>query len=128
MFRALDMQPTNSVMRHYLLDILQEATSSGDPWHARVQRSHSLVACFVEMLCGHRGILLEFGCGTVPLLRSCLSTGRACVSLDSDESIISAYVCPMITSSQNQRREEASTSLDVEDEGDRPLGGNPFDD
>ncbi|MCO5608266.1 hypothetical protein L7F22_062472 [Adiantum nelumboides] len=127
MFRLLGMKPTDSVMRHYLPDNARAFSSLGEPWRGALQRSHSLLACFVVMLCRQKGICLEFGCGTAPILAACLATGRACASIDSDEDIIVSCVQSMYLS-KKKHREETSTSMDMDDEGDRYVGGNPFDD
>ena len=44
-----------------------------------------------------------------------------------DDSIITGFAQSMFHS-KKRSREEASTPTDLEDEGDRPMGGNPFDD
>lgn len=126
-FQSLGMQPLDLVMRHYMPDAHLALSPSGHALRGALQRSHSFLACFLELLCRRGGICLEIGCGTAPILTSCLATGRACVSIDLDEHLIMSYVQPLIRSKQ-RTREEASTSTNVDDEVDEGAGRNPFDD
>lgn len=127
-FRALGMRPTDSIMQHYIPDSsISLSDTDRVPWRGSLQRSTTFLAAFVEMLCRSRGICLEFGCGTAPVLATCATSGRVCGSLDSDDSIITGFVQSMFRS-KKRSREEASAPTDLEDDGDRPMGGNPFDD
>ena len=129
LFRGMGMSPTDSIMRHYVPESAYAVMDFGIAWHGSMQRSLGFISSIVELLCPPMGLCLEFGCGTAPVLRACLSSGRACVALDSNEALILTFVLSLLCSEPGgrPRREEASTSTDVMDEGDRPLGGNPFD-
>lgn len=125
-FRALGMRPTDSIMQHYIPDTSISNSANGEPWHGSLQRITLFLGAFVEMLCRSRGICLEFGCGTAPVLATCATSGRVCGSLDSDDSIVTGFLQSMFRS-KKRSRDDASISVDLEDEGDRPMGGNPFD-
>ncbi|MCO5610347.1 hypothetical protein L7F22_064583 [Adiantum nelumboides] len=127
LFRRLGMQSFDSVMRHYLPDAHLAMSPSREAWRGGLQRSESFLSCFLEMLCRRGGVCLEFGCGTAPILTSCLATSRACVSLDVDERLIMSCVEPLIRQSR-RTREEATTSMNIDDEVKQGTGLNPFDD
>lgn len=125
LFHALGMTPTDCTMRHYLPDGARATMESGQAWRGPLQCSSTFLACFLELLCRPKGLCLEFGCGTAPILKAALTSKRFCASLDNDDNIVTGYVLPLLCPRQGQGG--ASTSVDVDDEGDRPIGGNPFD-
>lgn len=127
MFCRLGMHPSDSFMAHHLPDLSLARSGSGEPWRGGLQRSQAFVASFVELLCRRGGICLELGCGTAPVLAACLSSGRACAAVDIDEHLMTDYVMPLLRP-KKRGREEASTSIDIDDEGDMPSHVNPFDD
>ncbi|KAI5068959.1 hypothetical protein GOP47_0015260 [Adiantum capillus-veneris] len=100
LFSHLGMQSSDSFMMHHVPELSQARSSSGEPLRGGLQRSHYFVACFMELLCRNGCIFLELGCG---------------------------YVLPLLRH-RKRSREDPSTSLDIDDEGDMPSRVNPFDD
>ncbi|MCO5551073.1 hypothetical protein L7F22_009693 [Adiantum nelumboides] len=124
-FHALGMNPSDSIMRHYLPDSSWVLMDSVLPWRGALQCSPSFISCFVELMYPPRGLCLEFGCGIVPLLATCLSRSCMCL-LDSDEDLISTYVMPLLRP-RADGHEKASTSTNVVNAREGHMGGNPFD-
>lgn len=93
-----------------------------------MQLSHTFIACYLELLCRHRGIVLEIGCGTAPLLRACLHSGRICVSIDSDDALITTCVLPNLASKKTQGEDVAGSSQVGDDYIDLLAGVAPYDD
>lgn len=91
-FTSLRLRASDSVMPHYMPDTRVALAATGEAWRPRVERSESFLACFLELLCRRGGICLELGCGTAPILKACLCSGRVCVSLDLDETLVTAYI------------------------------------
>lgn len=127
LFSALHMRSTDMVMRHYIPDSHLVLGPTGEALRAGVQRSQCFLGCLLELLCLRGGICLELGCGTAPILKASLRTGRVCASIDVDESIISSYVQPLLHSSLHSRRDDVM-DLGGEDDVDVNAGANPFDD
>lgn len=59
--------------------------SNGVDLQGSSERSLYILGCSLELLCHPRGIILDLGCGTMPILRVYLASGCICMALDSDE-------------------------------------------
>lgn len=113
---------------HHLPVARRALDSHGGEWRGCLQRSHAFLACYLELLCPHGGIVLELGCGTAPLLEACLHTGRICVSIDLDEALISSCVLPLLMAKKNQQGDVAGSSHGGDDDVDILAGVTPYDD
>lgn len=126
MFEAMQMKPLDSVVYHYLPETSRTFDTTGREIRGALERSHTFLASFVELYCPEGGLCLELGCGTAPLLKACLGTGRLCVAMDSDIPLIESYVRPFICASQERQNARASTSH-IDEEVDSHAGDNPYD-
>ena len=93
-----------------------------------MQLSHTFIACYLELLCWHRGIVLEIGCGTAPLLCACLYSGWICVSINLDDALITASVLPVLVSRKMQGEDVSSSSQVGDDYVNLLVGVAPYDD
>lgn len=116
------------IIRHYLPDTAR-VSEAGEEAHLRtgVQRSVGFVRCFLEALCPPRGLALEMGSGTAPLMRACIASGRPCYSFDSDPGIVDRILRPLVegppagTGDQSSSDEEISESEPLDDAYDCPF-------
>ena len=128
LFRVSHLSPLDTMVYHHLPITNRALDNHGREWGGCLQRSHAFVACYLELLCLHGGIVLELGCGTAPLLQACLHTGRICVSMDLDEVLISSCVLPLLAAKKNQQGDVAGSSLGGDDPIDILAGVTPYDD
>lgn len=96
LFEKLLLEPLGSLVYHYLPEQARSTYALDRYVRGVMERSALFIASYVEMLCPRYGICLELGCGTAPCLKACLRIERVCVSLDSDEALVSAYVLPLL--------------------------------
>lgn len=109
--QGIDIQ--RHILTHYLpknAKVLEAGEGSSS--RAGVQRSVSFIRCFLELLCPPRGLVLEMGSGTAPLLRACFDSGRPCYSFDSDHEVVDQILLPLLASHSTSIADESSTSAD----------------
>lgn len=70
----------------------------------------------LSLLCVPGGLVLEMGCGTGPLMKSCQATARSCYSFDMDPLIVDTFVLPLV---------QARSCQDEKDIGDDGYSTNP---
>ena len=126
LFEAIHMRPLDTVAYHYLPDSSRSTDLTGGEWRGLLERSHTFMACYVELYCRPHGICLELGCGTAPILKACLRTRRLCASLDQDERLITSYVQPLLLTSIQEIHGGPST-MRLDDDVDAHAGDNPYD-
>lgn len=86
-----------------------------------MQLSVAFVRCILESLCPPRGLVVEMGCGTAPLMRACMVSGRPCFSFDSDPLVVDQILSPLVERVQVISEEHISIHTEgseSEQEGD----------
>lgn len=116
------VQFSRHIIRHYLPET-GRVLEAGEEAHLRlgVQRSVGFVRCFLEALCPPRGLALEMGCGTAPLMRACIASGRPCFSFDSDPDIVTRILQPLVEGPAIGSGDQSSSdneNSDIEAAGD----------
>ena len=126
LFESLGMHPLDTLTYHYLPNDSHALDPHGQPWRGKLQRSHTFLASFVQLYYRQGGLCLEMGCGTAPILKTCLSTGRLCASMDVDPLLVTRYVEPLLLDYMRQGNYDVYGSQQVDDEVDPHAGFNPY--
>lgn len=126
-FQSLGMCPLDTVVYHYLPDDLRSLDLGGHQLRGGLERSPTFLACFVQMYCRAGGVCLEMGCGTAPILKTCMKTGRVCASIDMDIFLMNTYVEPLFLGYTQQGSHDVLGRPQVDDEVDPRAGYNPYD-
>lgn len=127
LFQRLRMKPLDTMAYHHLPTGNQATERDGSILRGALEFSTTFMGCYVELLCRPRGIVLELGCGTAPILRACLGTGRMCMALDNDERVLKNYLLPLL---EHQERVVGAGPSQVQQGDDilDPLAGeSPYD-
>ncbi|MCO5593624.1 hypothetical protein L7F22_047639 [Adiantum nelumboides] len=100
---------------HFYMLRRRGVLEAGEEAHLRsgVQRSVGLVQCFLEALCPPRGLALEMGSGTAPLMRACIASGRPCYSFDSDPDIVARILQPLGEGPPAGTRDQSSSDEEI---------------
>ena len=84
-----------TIVYHYLPNDLHSLHLQGHQFFEGLEMSPTFLACFVQMYCQAGGVCLQMGCGTTPILKTCMKIGRVCASFDTDIFLINTYVEPL---------------------------------
>ena len=87
------------ILKHFLQSSQRskQVHNSGS-WRGRIEKSVAFMLMFVKFLTTPNSTVLEIGAGTGPILRACIHTGRWCLALENDHSIVNNHLQSLIAS------------------------------
>ncbi|KAI5073103.1 hypothetical protein GOP47_0011116 [Adiantum capillus-veneris] len=97
--KELQQSLDSYILKHFLPSS-QRSKQAGNlgSWRGGIEKSLVFMLMFVEFLTASNSTVLELGSGTGPILRACLHTGRCCLGMENDHSIIENHLRPLIAS------------------------------
>lgn len=95
LFHSLGIDASDDSWTHHIPEE-HMAFDGVTPLRGSVERSVCLTTALVSLCTSPGSLVIEMGCGTAPVLRSCLSLGRSCFAFDNDASIMKQFVEPII--------------------------------